>query len=90
MVREQRPALDVVAPVAVQFAGHAEPAHQLGAGGLHPRPGRSRGLVERPRRVGDNEDLETLFERRERGKATQTSVTTPAMISCFCPSPSPP
>ena len=57
----------VVAPVAVQFARDAKPAHELAAGRLHPRPGCiARGLVEGARSVSDDEDFVTFLPRRER------------------------
>src|SRR5574343_1801558 len=70
VVGEQRAqALDVVAPVAVEFAGDAEPGHQLGAGSRHAIPGGLAGqFVEGARGVGDDEDLVALLKGRQRGK----------------------
>ncbi|MNV86833.1 hypothetical protein D3C71_1808910 [compost metagenome] len=49
VVGEQRSQpLDVVAPIAMQFAGETKPGHQLGAGLRHAIPGRMAGdFVER-------------------------------------------
>lgn len=68
MVGEQRAqAFDVVAPVAVQFAGDAEPGHQLRAGGFHAAPGRlTRQLIEGAGGVGHHKDLKAFIERRQR------------------------
>ena len=65
MVGEQRPQpFHIVAPVAVQLTGHAEPGHHLRAGGLHAAPGGVTGdFVESARGIGDDEDIEALFQR---------------------------
>ena len=52
----------------------------------HAVPGGFTGqLVERARGVGDDKDIEPSSIAASAGNATQTSVTTPAMISCFLP-----
>src|SRR5918999_514040 len=70
VVREERAqTFNVVAPVAVQFAGHAKPVHQLRAGSLHPQPGAVAGnLIAGARGVGDHENVVSLLnggKRRE-------------------------
>ncbi|MCY1445319.1 hypothetical protein D9M71_618290 [compost metagenome] len=68
MVGEQRAQpFDVVAPVAVQFTGQAEPGHQLRALSGHTVPRRFAGqFVEGAGRVGDHEHVKTFGQRRKR------------------------
>ncbi len=61
--------LDVIAPVAMQLAGHTEPAHQLRPRCLHARPGRvTRHLIEGARGVGDNEYVKALLNGGQGGE----------------------
>ncbi|MNJ59334.1 hypothetical protein D3C77_550160 [compost metagenome] len=68
MVGEQCPQpFDVIAPVTVQLAGHAEPGHQLRPCRLHAPPGRVTGqLIEGAGGVGDDKYLKALLQRRQR------------------------
>ncbi|MNE59397.1 hypothetical protein D3C80_1544860 [compost metagenome] len=50
----------------MQLAGHAEPGHQLRAGGFHPAPGRITGqFVEGTGGIGDHEHIEAFFQGRQ-------------------------
>lgn len=64
VIVQQRPqALHVVAPIAMQFAGHGKPGHQLHAGLRHAVPGGITGdLVEDARGIGNYEDVVTGFD----------------------------
>lgn len=57
---------DVIAPVAVQFAGCSEPGHELRSSRGHPVPsGIAGGLVEGAGGIGDDKDLKAFFQCRE-------------------------
>lgn len=61
--KQRGQAVDVIAPVAMQFAGDTEPRHQLCARLRHAVPGRVAGdFVERARRVGRDEYIETFLD----------------------------
>jgi len=70
MVGEQVPqAFDVIAPVAMQLAGHTEPVHQLGSRISHARPGGMADcLIERPGRIRDHAHFVACFQRMESGE----------------------
>ena len=62
-------AFDVVSPVAMEFAGEAEPGHELCSARLHAGPGGvAGGFVEGAGGVGDDEDFVAFFEGGEGGK----------------------
>ena len=58
--------LDVVSPVAMQFASDGKPGHQLSTGRLHPQPsGFSGGVIECPRSISDDENFVAFLQGRQ-------------------------
>ncbi len=57
--------LHVVSPIAMKFARHREPIHQLNSGGRHPLPGGLlHGNVERARGIRYDENVIASFDGR--------------------------